>query len=177
MKKIGLIVKEESEKIIQDRLKETEGIFIVKYSGLSSPDMSLLRQVLRDNKARFLVVKNSLIRRVLTRNNLQDLLTYIDGPCGFVFTKDTLVETSKALYSFAKEHEQLKIEAGLVENRLIDKKEFESLAKLPAKEVLRAQVVMALNAPILKLALVLNNGLRKLVYCLEQIKNKKGSSN
>jgi large subunit ribosomal protein L10 len=176
MKKIGIIIKEYLEKDLQERIKTSSGFFVIKYSGLSGPDLSCLRQVMRDCGARFLVVKNSIARRALKACNLDISAQALEGPCGFVFATDALVETAKAIYNFAKEHEQLKYEAGFVENRLVSKNEIEGLAKLPSKELLRAQLVGGLNAIILRLVWVLNGNLRKLVLCLEQIKNKKSSS-
>jgi len=49
------------------------------------------------------------------------------------------------------------------------------LSRLPAKEILRTQVALALKSPIINLAIVLNQTLKKFVWCLEQIKNKKGN--
>jgi len=49
------------------------------------------------------------------------------------------------------------------------------MSKLPSKDVLRAQVVCALNGPIVKVVVVLNQTLKKFVYCLDQIKQKKTS--
>jgi len=61
-------------------------------------------------------------------------------------------------------------------DKMLDKKDIEMLAKLPVKAVLRAQVVMMLKSPITGVVMVLNQTLRKFVYCLEQIKNKKASA-
>jgi len=174
MKKIGIIFKETSEKIIRNNLKESGSLFIVKYLGLSSPDVSSLRQALKDSRARLFVVKNTVARRALKDSGLDSIIKSIEGPCGFIFINDEPVDASKVLFNFAKDHEHLKLEGGVFKDRLLDKKDIEFLAKLPSKEGLRAQVVGALNAPLAKLVFVLNGNLRKLVVCLDQIKNKKG---
>ena len=77
--------------------------------------------------------------------------------------------------NFYKEHENLKIECGFLKDRILDKKDIEIIAKLPAKEVLRAQVVMTLNSPIVGFVRTLKQALTKFVYCLDQIKTKKPS--
>lgn len=173
MKKIGLLIKETQEIRIKNYLKESSGVLIVKYSGLSNPDLSTLRQSLKNSNASLLVVKNSIAQRAISDSGLINLIKSIEGPCGFIFIKNEPVDASRILYNFSKEHEQLKIEGGIFNDRNLDKKDIEVISKLPSKDVLRAKAVISLNSPILRLALVLNQAIRKFVYCLEQVRQKK----
>jgi large subunit ribosomal protein L10 len=173
MKKLGLIVKEISENRIKKQLKESGTVFIVKYSGVSSPDLSNLRLKLKNSQADLFVAKNSVARRALKQAGLEDLSKKIDGPSCFIFVKDEPVSASKLLCEFSKAHEQLKLEGGLLKDKILERKDIEALAKLPSKEVLRAQVVMTLNRPISGFVIVLNQTLKKFVYCLDQIRQKK----
>ena len=173
MKKIGLVVKETTEKQIKNSLKEISGVFIVKYSGISSPDLCILRQSLRQTNARLFVVKNSVARRALKESGLSATLSAIEGPCGLVFAKDSGLGTSKVLYEFAKEHEKLKLEAGLVEGKVLGNKDIERMAKLPSLEILRMLLVGNLKSPITGFVMALSQTLRKIVVCLDQIKTKK----
>jgi large subunit ribosomal protein L10 len=175
MKKLGLLVKEISEKQVKDNLKSSGSFFVVKYSGVSSPDLSSLRQSLKGSRADLFVVKNAVARRALKECGLETMIKSIEGPCGLVFVKDEPVATSKVLYNFTKDHEQLKLEGGFLEDKVIDKKDIEALAKLPSKEVLRAQVVITLKSPISGFVMVLAQTLRKFVICLDQIRIKKGN--
>ncbi|MDD2927916.1 MAG: 50S ribosomal protein L10 [Candidatus Omnitrophica bacterium] len=173
MKKISLIFKEASEARIKNTLKTSDGVFIVKYSGVSSPDLCSLRLSLKTSRASLFVAKNSVARRALKDSGLEALLKNIDGPCGLVFVKDEPVAVSQALCNFTKDHEQLKLQGGSLNAKIIEGKDIEFMAKLPAKEVLRAQVVGALNSPISGLVITLNQVLAKFVYCLDQIKQNK----
>ena len=175
MKKLGLLFKEVSESKIKLSLKESNALFIVRYSGLSSPDLSALRQNLKGSNARLFVVKNSVARRALKSSGLETLIKSVEGPCGLVFVKDEPVGTSKVLCNFQKEHEPLKLEGGFLKDKVLEKKDIEALAKLPSREVLRAQVVMTLNSPISGLVITLNQILVKFVYCIDQIRHKKTS--
>lgn len=173
MKKLGLVIKETSEATVKNRLKDSPSMFIIKYSGVASPDMSILRRSLRGSNASLLVVKNSVARRALKEAGRDSLLPSVDGPCGMVFCKDEPVAPSKVLFDFLKTHEALKIDGGYLLDKILTSKDVESLSKLPSREVLRAQVVMAINAPRVKLVMTLNTMLKKLVVCLDQIKSKK----
>lgn len=175
MKKLGLLVKETTEKSLKNRLKDSSSLFIINYLGVSSPDICSLRQKLTDQGASLFVAKNSVARRALRDSGFEVLCDRIAGPSGFVFVKDNPVGTSKVLSDFVKTNDKLKLEGGYLQDKILDKKDIEALAKLPSKEVLRAQVVMTLNAPIRGLVVTLNQVLKKFVYCLDQIKNKKSA--
>jgi large subunit ribosomal protein L10 len=173
MKKLGILFKETSQNHIKDNLKESSAVLVIKYSGLSSSSLSALRQNLKSVDALLFVVKNSVAKRAFADLGLESLIRTIEGPSGLVFVKDEPVNASRALCDFLKEHEQLKLEGGLLKDKILDKKDIESMARLPPKDVLRAKAVAALNAPIFGLAMALKQVLAKLVYCLGQIKQKK----
>ena len=175
MKKIGLLVKETSGSRIKDSFKSAKGLIIVKYSGVSSPDMSSLRKTLKGAGANLFVVKNSVARRAMKELGLNDLIGSVEAPCGMIFFKDEPVDTSRVLCTFRKDHDKLVLEGGILIDKLLTRKDIETMSKLPSKDVLRAQVVMTLNAPISGLVIVLNQTLKKFVYCLDQIKQKKSN--
>jgi large subunit ribosomal protein L10 len=175
MKKIGLLVKETSEKRIKDSFKSSQGLIIIKYSGVSSPDMSTLRKTLRGSGADLFVVKNSIARRAVKELGLDSLAKSIETPCGMIFFKDEPVDTSRILCAFRKEHEKLVLEGGLLQDKLLTLKDIEVMSTLPSRDVLRGKVVVALNAPISKLVIVLNQTLSKFVNCLDQIRKQKST--
>ena len=83
------------------------------------------------------------------------------------------MEASKVLFNFTKDHVNLILAGGLLKDKLLSSKDIEALAKLPSREVLLTQAVMAIKSPITGFVFVLKGNLRKLVFCLEQIKQKK----
>lgn len=173
MKKLGLFVREIFENKIKTSLKESESVFIIKYSKLSSPDLTSLRQSLKGYNARLFVIKNSITRRAIKGSTLEPLMKYIEGPCGLVFAKDEPAGVGKILYDFSKDHENLKIEGGFLREKILEPKDIQALAKLPGKDALRAQLVYTMKSPITGIVVTLNRVLGKLVICLEQIKKKK----
>lgn len=173
MKKIGVIVKEISEKKIKSSLKDADSFFVVKYSGLSSLDLTALRMSLKGVRANLFVVKNTVARRVLKDTGCDSMIKNVEGPCGFIFSKEEPVEASKVLCNFSKEHEKIKLEAAFLQDKVLTEDDIKAMAKLPGKEALRAQLVYVLNTPISGLAMVLNQTLKKFVVCLEQIRKKK----
>lgn len=175
MKKLGVLFRETLEDNLKKQLKESDTIFIIQYSKLSSPDLTTLRQALKGINATLFVAKNNITRRALKESKFEDLAKFVEGPCGLVFSKGEPVDASRALYNFYREHEQLKLECGLLKDKILNKTDIEAIAKLPNKDILRAQAVMALKSPITGLVFVLKQTLTKFVYCVDQIRNKKAS--
>ncbi|MGE5309065.1 MAG: 50S ribosomal protein L10 [Deltaproteobacteria bacterium] len=172
MKKLGVLFKEASESRIKKNIKDSGNFFIIKYSGLSGPELNTLRLSLRDAKSELFVVKNTIARRALKDSGKEDLTKMVDGPCGFVFAAEP-VGVSKVLFNFAKDHNDLKLEGGVLNEGVIDSSQIASLAKLPSREVLLGQAVGAMKSPITGFVMVLKGNLRKLVFALEQIRSKK----
>ena len=173
MKKIGQLVKETLGGRIKDSFKASQGLIIVKYRGVSSPDMSALRKTLKGFGADFFVVKNSIALRAMQELGLEGLISSIQSPCGLVFFKDEPVDTSRILCAFRKEHEKLILAGGQLQDKLLTLKDIEVMSTLPSKDALRGKLVVALNAPLSKLAIVLSQCLKKFVYCLDQIRQSK----
>lgn len=173
MKKLGLVIKKEAESLLKNRLNDSQAGLIIQYSGLSAADISALRRSLHDAQAGLMVVRNSVAQRALKDVGKDALVPYIEGPCGIVLSKDEPVGASKVIYDFAKTHAQLKVAGGFLQEKILQEKDIEHLSKLPTLEVLRAQLVMTINAPRVKLVMALNHTLRKLVICLDKIREKK----
>lgn len=173
MEKLGLLFKKVSQNRIKDYLKESESFFIVKYSKVSGPELNILRQSLSAINATLFVIKNNVARRAFKDSGLESLVEFISGACGLVFVKDEPVSASRLLYNFSREHENLKLEVGYLKDRILAPKDIEAISRLPSKEIMRAKTVFILKSPISRLAIALKQNLNKLVYCLDQIKNKK----
>ena len=173
MKKIGQLVKETSGNRIKESFKASQGLIVVKYSGVSSPEMSTLRKTLKSSGADLLVVKNSIARKVMKELGQDGLIPSIETPCGMIFFKDEPVDASRILCAFRKEHAKLVLEGGVAQDKLLTLKDIELMSTLPSKDVLRAKLVVTLNSPIVKLVVVLDQSIKKFVYCLDQIKQSK----
>jgi len=175
--KISQIYKETAERNVKDNLKDICALFLINYSGIKAADMNILRESLRQTKAKLFVVKNSVLKRAFSQTEQKDLANFIDGPCGLIFAQDDPVATAKTLDTFRKTHETLKFNAVFLKDKILDAKQIEGLAKLPGREVLLAKAVGAIKSPLYALVFVLNENLRKLVYALEEIRKKRENSN
>jgi large subunit ribosomal protein L10 len=147
------VKKEDKERLVADlteRLKSTETLLVADYRGLTMPQIDELRTKLLEHGARFAVVKNTLTRRAAEAAGTDTLLALLEGPTAIAFLESDgdPVAVAKALVDTARETRVLELRGGMLEGRPVEPGEIESLAKLPPADVLRAQVLGAITAPL-----------------------------
>jgi large subunit ribosomal protein L10 len=159
---------------VRERLDGAPVLYLTDFTGLDVKSMTLLRQKLEESGAEYLVVKNRLVRRALGETDLPDLGDALLGPTGIVFGNDDPVAPAKALADFAKDHGDRPVfKVGVLENKLLEPKEINRLAKLPPREQLLAELAGALQAPLAALAGVLEAKLQEMAGLLDAYKAKK----
>ena len=100
---------------------------------------------------------------------------FLKGPSAVAFGIEDPVAAAKVTAEFAKKNEKLEIKAGIVDGKIINIEEVKSLAELPSKEVLVAQVLGGLNAPIQGFTNVLQGTIRSLAIVLNAIAEKEAA--
>jgi large subunit ribosomal protein L10 len=176
MENVGRLIKDFSINYIRKNLEESNCAFIVGYSRISVPQLSIFRSNLNASTARLMVVKNSILSRVFKSKGMDELISLLEGPCGIIWTKGDPVGVAKVIFNFAKENEGLKIKGGILKNRVLSSEEVKQLALLPSREVLYGQLTQLLKAPVYQLLLTLKEVPRRLIWVLSSIKDKKGGS-
>ena len=160
--------KTEKEKVVADlveRLRSTESLIVADYRGLTNAQLVELRAKLRASGARLKVVKNTLTRRAAEEVGNESLLVLLEGPTAiaFVEAEGDPVAVAKALADTAKDTKVLELRGGLLSGRSITGADVEELAKLPAPEVVKSQLVGVIVAPLTQLAAIVAAPLRDLV--------------
>jgi large subunit ribosomal protein L10 len=143
----------EKERIVgelTERLRQAESFIVADYRGLSMKEVDALRGQLLEHGARFTVVKNSLTRRAAEAAGADTVLALLEGPTAIAFleTDGDPVAVAKALADTARTTKVLTVRGGVLEGRAMTAEEVEELAKLPAADVLRGQVLGAIAAPL-----------------------------
>jgi large subunit ribosomal protein L10 len=168
-------IKAEKEKVvneIKEKLERAASFVLVDYRGLNVQEVTELRKKAREVGVEYKVYKNTMMTRAMKELGMEGFEDYLEGPNAIALGYDDPVVTAKVIADFAKGHEKLEIKVGMLENRIIGLDQVKALADLPAKEVLVAQVLGTLNAPITGFANVLQGNIRKLVYALDAIREK-----
>jgi large subunit ribosomal protein L10 len=160
---------------IAESIKEAEAVFAVDYRGISVPQAAELRTRLRDVDATFRVVKNSLTERAVDEVGADALKALLEGPTALTFVRGDAALAAKALQTFRRETEKLEFKGGLLGAEALDSEQILALARLPAREVLYAQLVGVVASPVTGLVRTLNALIAGLALQLGQIAEKKES--
>lgn len=160
--------KVEAVEDLRRRLQGVTTVVLTEYRGLTVQQLGELRRQLRAVSAQYKVVKNRLARRALAGTGLEPLGAHLTGPVGLVASTEDPVAVARTLQGFSRTNQALAIKAGYVDGQVLPAAGVRSLAELPSREALRAQLVGALQGPLAQLVGLLTAPHRELVYVLEQ---------
>jgi large subunit ribosomal protein L10 len=141
---------------IAEQIGEAEAIFAVDYRGITVSQVAELRTRLRDADARFRVVKNSLSERAADKAGVSDLKPMLAGPTALTLVRGDAAVAAKALNDLARQLNVLEFKGGLLNGEVLSAEDVRSIARLPAREVLYAQLVGTVAAPLTGLVRGLN---------------------
>ena len=159
--------KAESVEELKKRFAGVQTAVLTEYRGLTVRQLSDLRKQLKGAAAEYKVVKNRLARIAVKGSPLDGLGKHLTGPTGVAYTLKDPVPVAKALQAFVRNNPALTIKVGLVEGKVLEPAALKSLADLPSKDALRAQLVGALQGPLSQLVTLLTAAQGELVRVLE----------
>ncbi|MBA3366725.1 MAG: 50S ribosomal protein L10 [Actinobacteria bacterium] len=164
--------KSDKERVVAEltqRLKASETLIVADYRGLSMTEIDRLRGELLQNGARFSVVKNTLTRRAAEAAGADALLELLDGPTAIAFLEPggDPVTVAKVLNEAVRSTRILVIRGGVLGGKVINEEDVKNLATLPPPDVLRAQTVGAISAPLTTVVGIFTAPLRDIVGVLD----------
>ena len=157
---------------VATQIQESEAVFAVDYRGISVPQAAELRVKLNEAGARFRVVKNTLTQLSADKAGAETLKELLEGPTAFTFVAaegGDVALAAKALAQFRRETELLEFKGGVMGGEAISAEQIAALSRLPARDVLHAQLVAMVASPITGLVRGLNALIAGLAIQLQQI--------
>lgn len=170
---------EEKQKVvasIQDKLAGSKLVIFTDYRGLNVDEMTELRTKLRIPGVEFKVCKNTMLSFALRNLGYESFEESLFGPNAVLFSSEDLVTPAKVITEFARTHKKLEVKMALIEGKMFQPDAVKNLAELPPREVLIAQVLGTMQAPITSFVRVLNANITGLARAIDQIREKKQAS-
>jgi large subunit ribosomal protein L10 len=175
--RVRKLEKAEVVQAIQAKVAKSQIGILTDFKGLKVADMTRLRRQLQEADAELTVVKNTLLRRAGAGDSpLAPLLSHAVGPNALTLGYADPVLATKVLIKFAQEKPQLVIKGGALGGQALSVKDLEALSKLPAREVLLAQLLGVLQGVPQGLVTVLAGVIRNLLNVLTALKDKKAEA-
>jgi large subunit ribosomal protein L10 len=141
---------------IAGELESSSAVFAVDYRGITVSQVADLRAKLRAADATFAVVKNSLTERAADKAGAEALKAVLEGPTALTFVRGDAAAAAKALSDAQRLTDVLAFKGGLMDGQAVGPDDIRAIAKLPSREVLYAQLVGTVAAPLTGLARTLN---------------------
>ena len=170
-------VKVEKVKQIREELDGVHSVFLCNFNGLTVEKDTKLRAQMRENGAKYTVVKNTLLKLAFAETDFEQVNGQLVGNTALAYNNDDLVGLAKLIRDFAKENNAFQFKGGVVEGKVIDVDDLDALATMPSKEELVAKLMYMLNFPVQGLAVALSGITRSFVVVLDQIKQQKEQGN
>jgi len=170
---LNLSKKKEFVAQLETCLKETQISILVDYKGLNVEAMTQLRSELRKEGVQLAVIKNTLLGMASKGTDTALMEDFFKGPNAIATCKDDPVAPARILVKFAEANDKLEIKAGSMNGKLLSVDDIKTLAKMPSREVLLAQVLSAMNGVPTAMVRVLSGVPRGFMTVLNAIGEQK----
>jgi len=157
---------------IAGELESSQAVFAVDYRGITVSQVADLRARLRAADATFTVVKNSLTERAADKAGAEALKAVLEGPTALTFVRGDAAAAAKALSDAQRVTDVLAFKGGLMDGQAVSSEDIRAIARLPSREVLYAQLVGTVAAPLNGLARTLNALISGIAVQLGQIRDQ-----
>ena len=149
--------KSEKQTVVADvaaQVARSQTLALAEYRGLTVAHLDVLRKQAREKGVYLHVLKNTLARRAVAGTPFEVATESMVGPLIYGFSEDA-VAAAKVLSDFAKGNDKLIVKGGAYAGKSLSAEGVKSLAAIPSKEVLLAQLLGLMQSPISRIARVL----------------------
>ena len=141
---------------LTEKLQNASAGVLVDYKGITVAEDTALRAELRKNNVEYAVVKNTLLRFAAKNCGLDELDGVLNGTTSLAICNDDPVAPARVINDFAKKlNGKFEIKGGFMDGKVMSLNEVMALAELPSKDVLQAQALGMMLAPITSFAIVI----------------------
>ena len=149
--------KSEKQTVVADvaaQAARSQTLALAEYRGLTVAHLDVLRKQAREKGVYLHVLKNTLARRAVAGTPFEVVAESMVGPLIYGFSEDA-VAAAKVLSDFAKGNDKLIVKGGAYAGKALSADGVKSLAAIPSKEVLLAQLLGLMQSPISRFARVI----------------------
>jgi len=157
---------------LADKVAKAKSIVLADYQGLKHKQLEELRKKLKSTQGEFVVTKNKLFIRALG-DNAKALEADLRDPTATLFSYADEVSALKELIKYFKTAGIGKTKSGLLGSTYLSVNDITRLSNIPNREVLLGKLAGQLQAPISGLHYAMSWNIRKLMYALNAVKEKK----
>jgi len=141
---------------LSEALKRSTFVLVTDYRGMKVSSFSELRSRLTPTHAEVHVVKNSFLKLAMADSGFPEVADQLAGQTAVVTGEADVAPVAKIFKSFATEFKLAALKVGFVDRAVLSTAELETLADLPTREILQAQLLGLLLSPATRLVRLFN---------------------
>lgn len=157
---------------LKDKVGRAKSMVFTNYQGLTHKQLEELKKVMKSVDADFVTTKNTLLAKAMEDGKWK-MENPLEGPTATLFAYSDVIAPLKEIAKSIRLLKLPTIKFGILERKEVSADDIMRLATVPSREVLIAQVVLGMKAPIYGLHRALNWNIQKLVLTLKSIENSK----
>lgn len=155
---------------LTEELSNSKSAMVVGFNKVTVAKDQEFRSQIKNAGAKIQVVKNTIARLAVKDSAFAGVGDQFKEMTAIAWTDSDPVVLSKTVSKFVKDNKDFySFKAGVVEGKVVDFSQVESIASLPSKEELIAKLLFVLNAPAQQIASVINAVPRNLAVVVKQI--------
>jgi len=160
---------------LSEKLKRSPFVIVTDYQRMKVADFSELRSRLAPRGAEMHVVKNNFLKRAMADSGFPDVSDQLVGQTAIVTGENDVAPVAKIFKTFATEFKIAAVKIGFIDRAVLSTAELETLAELPPRETLQAQLLGVLLSPATRLVRLLNEPASALARLLKAKAEKEGA--
>ncbi len=158
---------------IKDRMERASIAISADYRGLTVAQITELRRALRPAGAQVNIVKNTLAAMAAKEAGREEMAEIVQGPTALAIGFDDPIAPVKALTEHMRAKRlTIEIRGGWLEGKVLSRAEVESLATMPSKEQMIADVVSKLQSPLYNFAGLMQSTVRNFAGLIDARANQ-----
>jgi len=160
---------------LSEKLKRSPFVIVTDYQRMKVANFSELRSRLAPTGAEMHVVKNNFLKRAMADSGFPDVSDQLVGQTAIVTGENDVAPVAKIFKTFATEFKIAAVKIGFIDRAVLSTAELETLAELPPRETLQAQLLGLLLSPATRLVRLLNEPASALARLLKAKAKKEGA--
>ena len=160
---------------LSEKLKRSPFVIVTDYQRMKVADFSELRSRLAPTGAEMHVVKNNFLKRAMADSGFPDVSDQLVGQTAIVTGENDVAPVAKIFKTFATEFKIAAVRIGFIDRAVLSTAELETLAELPPRETLQAQLLGLFLSPATRLVRLLNEPASALARLLKAKTEKEGA--